>query len=97
MSVSDNQAVNPYAATHAYYCHTCKSPMNTIESYESHLKGKRHLARVSTEPAPERDHHLPQDFNPRYLPYSKTPPRNYQLELYKKAMGKDTLCFLPTG
>ncbi|XP_053384999.1 uncharacterized protein LOC123536219 [Mercenaria mercenaria] len=88
---------NPYAATHPYYCHTCKSPMNTRESYENHLRGKRHMQKVCTEPAPPRVHHMPLRLPDDYLPFTHTSPRNYQQELYKKAMDDNTLCFLPTG
>ncbi|XP_052231910.1 uncharacterized protein LOC127845174 isoform X4 [Dreissena polymorpha] len=88
---------NPYAATHNYYCHTCKAPMNTQESYEAHMKGKRHLSKVCTEPAPVREHLPALDFASNYVPYTVSKPRNYQLELYRKAMANDVLVFLPTG
>ena len=88
---------NPYAKTHAFYCQTCRAPMNTQESYESHLKGKRHLQKVCTEPAPVREHltvrTVPYDFRPSTV----TQPRNYQLELYRDAIADDSLVFLPTG
>lgn len=88
---------NPYAATHSYYCHTCKSPSNTRECYESHLRGKRHMQKVCTEPAPHRAHHAPLNLPREYLPFTQAHARNYQRELYKKAMKDDSLCFLPTG
>ncbi|XP_052231599.1 uncharacterized protein LOC127845015 isoform X1 [Dreissena polymorpha] len=88
---------NPYAATHNYYCHTCKAPMNTQDSYEAHMKGKRHLSKVCTEPAPVREHLPALDFASNHVPYTVSKPRNYQLELYRKAMANDVLVFLPTG
>ncbi|XP_064634892.1 uncharacterized protein LOC135492377 isoform X2 [Lineus longissimus] len=33
----------------------------------------------------------------KYSPQTKTVPRDYQMELYHKAMKDDTVCFLPTG
>lgn len=92
-----NAVVNPYAATHKYYCHTCKSPMNTLESYESHLKGKRHMQKVCTEPAPYREHLWPRELPNDFVPPTLTKPRNYQIELYQKATKEDSLVFLPTG
>lgn len=88
---------NPYAATHKFYCHTCKVPANTKEAYETHLRGKRHMQKVCTMQAPDRIHYLPVSLSAGYLPYTSTQPRNYQVELYRKAMANDTLCFLPTG
>ncbi|XP_060557086.1 uncharacterized protein LOC132717609 isoform X2 [Ruditapes philippinarum] len=88
---------NPYAATHRYYCHTCKAPMNTKETYDNHIRGKRHMQKVCTEQAPKRQHNAPINLPEDFLPYTKTNPRNYQQELYKKNMRGNTLCFLPTG
>ena len=88
---------NPYAATHRYYCHTCKQPMNTKESYENHIRGRRHMQKVCTEQAPLRCHHDAIKLSEDYMPYTKTHSRNYQQELYKKTMVGNTLCFLPTG
>lgn len=86
---------NPHAATHPYYCHTCKAPMNTKESYEIHLKGRRHMQKVCVESAPIRQHRPPE--GGQYPPCTKTTPRSYQHELFRKAMSGDALCFLPTG
>lgn len=101
-STADNQNtnsnnVNPYAETHAFYCHTCKAPMNTQDSYEAHVKGKRHLQKVCSEQAPEREHIPPKHMSDDNLPYTRTKPRNYQLELYRKTVARDCLVFLPTG
>ncbi|KAL4224482.1 hypothetical protein ACF0H5_015183 [Mactra antiquata] len=86
---------NPHAATHPYYCHTCKAPMNTRQAYEIHLKGKRHMQKISVDPAPVREHKPPE--SGQYPPCTRTKPRAYQFELFGKAMVNDTLCFLPTG
>lgn len=88
---------NPFAATHPYYCRACNAPMNTKKSYEKHLVGKRHMQKVCTEQAPQRNHHSSLRLSTDYLPFTRTSPRNYQEELYHKALEDDTLCFLPTG
>ena len=93
----DNTGMNPFAKTHPYYCHTCKAPANTRESYESHLQGKRHLSKVGTEPAPDRHHFVARQLGTGFKPRTKSEPRNYQWELYNNAMRNDTVCFLPTG
>lgn len=96
-SKMDPRVNNPFAKTHPYYCHTCKAPMNTKESYENHCRGKRHMQKVCVEAAPQRTHRLPKTLPPEFLPITETQPRNYQRELHSKAMKDDTLCFLPTG
>ena len=89
--------VNPFAATHPYFCHVCNAPANTRESYETHLLGKRHMAKVGIEIAPVRPHCEGQDLGPGFKPHTQSVPRDYQLELYNNAMKSDTVCFLPTG
>ena len=91
------EGVNPFADTHPYYCHTCRAPANTRESYENHLQGKRHLSKVGTEPAPERPHLEACELGTEFKLQTKSTPRNYQWELYYNAMKSDTVCFLPTG
>ena len=91
------QGKNQFAATHPFYCHTCKAPANTRESYETHLQGKRHMSKVGVEPAPARPHCEGQDLGPGFKPHTQSTPRDYQWELYYNAMTSDTLCFLPTG
>ena len=88
---------NPFANTHPFYCHTCRSPANTRESYESHLQGKRHLAKVGTEPAPQRPHCEAKELGIEFKPHTKSKPRDYQWELYHNALKSDSICFLPTG
>ncbi|XP_052802389.1 uncharacterized protein LOC128232720 [Mya arenaria] len=88
---------NPYSANFPYYCHTCKSPMNTRDAYLSHINGNRHKQKVCTEPAPIREHVQGLDITSGYIPYTLTKPRNYQFELYEKAMARNALVFLPTG
>ena len=88
---------NPYAGRYNFYCHTCKRPMDTQQQYEQHIAGSRHQQKVCTEPAPTRQHLPPQELPAQYVPYSGSQPRNYQLELYQKAMASDALVFLPTG
>ena len=88
---------NPFAATHPYYCHTCNAPANTRESYETHLLGKRHMAKVGIEPAPVRQHRGGRNLGPEFKPQTQSVPRDYQMELYDNAIKSDTVCFLPTG
>lgn len=55
------------------------------------------MQKVCTEPAPSRDHMQPLTLSEGFLPLTESQPRSYQVELYRKAMEDDTLCFLPTG
>ncbi|CAG2245905.1 unnamed protein product [Mytilus edulis] len=69
--------------------------MNTEKAYKDHLQGKNHGRKLL---APDRDL-LETVFTEVDITEVKTKsrPRKYQEELFRKAMRKDAICFLPTG
>lgn len=94
-----NNVVNPYKATHKYYCETCQVPMNSKKALKDHNEGRKHMQKVAVSPAQTRNH-LPivkevtaQDRHK----LTAWEPRSYQWELYRRAMEGDRVIFLPTG
>ncbi|KAK3593951.1 hypothetical protein CHS0354_040685 [Potamilus streckersoni] len=81
-----------------YCCIVCSRPMDTYDAYLKHVNGKQHMQKVAKEPAPARDH-PPRQFSTatNNLRLVRSHLRNYQEELFVKAMERDTVCFLPTG
>ncbi|XP_071181980.1 antiviral innate immune response receptor RIG-I-like [Mytilus edulis] len=78
-----------------YHCVICNQLMNTEKAYKDHLQGKNHGRKLL---APDRV--LPETvFTEVDITEVKTKsrPRKYQEELFRKAMRKDAICFLPTG
>ncbi|CAC5368724.1 unnamed protein product [Mytilus coruscus] len=78
-----------------YHCVICNQLMNTEKAYNDHLQGKNHGRKLL---APDRV--LPETvFTEIDITDVKTKsrPRKYQEELFRKAMRKDAICFLPTG
>ncbi|XP_063397896.1 antiviral innate immune response receptor RIG-I-like [Mytilus trossulus] len=78
-----------------YHCVICNQLMNTEKAYKDHLQGKNHGRKLL---APDRV--LPETvFTEVDITEVKTKsrPRKYQEELFRKAMKKDAICFLPTG
>jgi Zinc-finger of C2H2 type len=93
---------NPFGAQFPYFCSLCRVPFNTLYDQKKHEKGQQHTAMALRHvPPPLRQ--LPdlvkilnvKDLDARSLTVSE--PRKYQVELYKKAMKSDSICFLPTG
>ncbi|KAL5007600.1 hypothetical protein ScPMuIL_016406 [Solemya velum] len=87
-----------------HYCWPCNRPMNTQKSYDEHIRGKHHKQKVLKEIAPNRQHgpmvKMKQETVAGRTPsqdLTYTHPRQYQSELYEKAMKGDKLIFLPTG
>ncbi|KAL3841905.1 hypothetical protein ACJMK2_019994 [Sinanodonta woodiana] len=90
-----NQDVNsPYK----YCCIVCSRPMDTYDAYLKHVSGKQHMQKVAKEPAPVRNHPgLQFSTATNNLRLARSHLRDYQEELFVKAMERDTVCFLPTG
>ncbi len=87
-----------------FFCPLCQRPFNSKRSEEAHYRGKSHQSKVLNFcKVPERD--LPpickkctaEDCDDFSYSLTESFPRNYQLELYTKAMDDDVICFLPTG
>ena len=85
------------------YCDICRVPFSGPEAQAAHERGRQHRAQTAkSSPAPVRD--LPEIVKHPYggdttdsCVLTKTEPRQYQVELYKKAMDADSVIFLPTG
>ena len=85
------------------YCDICRVPFSGPEAQAAHERGKQHRAQAAkSSPAPVRD--LPGIVKHPYggdttdsRVLTKTEPRQYQVELYMKAMAADSVIFLPTG
>ncbi|XP_062568485.1 uncharacterized protein LOC134230665 [Saccostrea cucullata] len=97
----NNKVVNPYRATHKYYCHTCQRPMNSKKALKDHMEGRGHMQKVAVLAAVQRSH---RPIVKEVLDQGKTDcnltaltPRSYQRELYGRAMEGDRVVFLPTG
>ena len=85
------------------YCDICRVPFSGPEAQAAHERGRQHRAQAAkSSPAPVRD--LPGIVKHPYggdttdsRVLTKTEPRQYQVELYMKAMAAESVIFLPTG
>ncbi|XP_069133916.1 uncharacterized protein [Argopecten irradians] len=84
-----------------HYCPTCKVPMDTAKALQDHMKGRLHRQKSAKEPAPSRQHppvvKSLRTQDGQETNFTETVPRSYQLELFRKVLAGDRICFLPTG
>lgn len=106
MDANGQKTVWPFGPQYRYYCELCMVPFNTLEIEREHKNGQKHMDKVlKQETAPDRfmpdvsTRHERDDIRDTddHIMLTKTKPRPYQTELFRKSMKGDCVCFLPTG
>ena len=82
------------------FCDFCKVNLNSESQAKEHFSSGRHEQTVAKSQKAPSQNHLPlmirpETFSP--IENTKTEPCGYQLELYRKSMETNAVCFLPTG
>lgn len=93
------------------FCDACEFSFTGRGALEAHLKTKYHQERMARKENPNKkeDWSMIKKYvdvdegdgeandGERWKQLTNTAPRDYQVELFKKAMIRDSLCFMPTG